>query len=384
MLPDSRGHDKMRLTRYVCCAPVLVLLILLFCSSPRALGEDAVSPVLKMVRSYDKGGAKKGGTVYDVAFSPDGKLALIGGDVPQPAMLLWDVETGTAVRRFDPDVRYDPPLFVTYSPDGRLGASGGLKGNIRLRNLESGELEHLLIYPGVVTELAFSPDARRLFAAGTAGTVRGWDVSSGVELLNLGGHTETVSKVVFLPDGRRLLTAGIDKSVRLWDVATGGEVRLLSHPDAVWSMAVSPDGRQVVTGTGGGIEKILPALVYKQGDDNTIRIWDIESGQVLREMRGHSHVVHSLAWDPTGNYIVSGGLDKTLRLWDADTGDELSRVVSEGWVNSVTFSPDGQFVLCGGGMHRDRGQQDTLIPQERVRLFRIDVDNGEAAAPLAP
>jgi len=380
MAMTHNDHSRVNVCRALIGSCMLVLIWLHPAAPFHALAQDESPAVLTAVRNFDKEGVQRGGSVYDVAYSPDGKTALIGGDIPQPAMLLWNTEEGSVVRQFTPDVPHDAPLFVAYSPDGRLGAGGGLKGKVWIWDLATGAAHRSFVHPGVVTELVFSPDAQRLVTGGTDRVVRAWDVESNNESLVFTGHTGVVSKIAFLPNGQQLLTASVDKTVRLWAASDAKELKVLPHPDAVWSLAVSPDGRRVATGTGGGIARLLPALIYKTGEDNAIRIWDVESGQLVHTLNGHTHVVHGLAWDPTGKYIVSGGLDKTLRLWDARTGDELCCVNSKGWVNSVTFSPDGRFVLCGGGMHRDTGPPDVKIPEERVRLFRVD-DAGVVTKP---
>jgi WD40 repeat protein len=126
--------------------------------------------------------------------------------------------------------------------------------------------------------------------------------------------------------------------VRLWELATGKEVRRFTgHEDSVWSVAVTPDGKYVVSGSG----------------DKTVRLWDLATGKEVRRFTGHDGAVLSVAVTPDGKYVVSGSWDNTVRLWELATGKEVRRFTGhEDWVRSVAVTPDGQYVVSGSkGQH---------------------------------
>jgi WD40 repeat protein len=82
--------------------------------------------------------------------------------------------------------------------------------------------------------------------------------------------------------------------------------------------------------------------------DQTVKLWDAESGDCLRTLSGHGAGVMSVAWSPDGRRLASGSVDQTVKLWDAESGDCLRTLSGHGnWVNSVAWSPDGRRLASG-------------------------------------
>ena len=127
------------------------------------------------------------------------------------------------------------------------------------------------------------------------------------------GHTDSVRSVAWSPDGRRALSGSLDNTVRVWEVESGRTLSVLEgHTDRVWSVAWSPDGRRALSGS------------Y----DHTVRVWEVESGRTLGVLEGHSNSVFSVAWSPDGRRAYSASANGVMRIWDltsalaADAGVE--------------------------------------------------------------
>ena len=169
---------------------------------------------------------------------------------------------------------------AVYSPDGQWIASAGTDRTIRVwRSAGREDVAVLLGHTGSVAEVAFAPVGHRLASLsaergrGWAGddTVRVWDVDPRATLPVLRGHSSYVYPVAFSPDGRWLASGGWDNTVRLWDAATGEPCASLPHPGFVPSLAYSPDGTWLVSGNYG---------------DDRLRIWDVTTARVRKEIRG--------------------------------------------------------------------------------------------------
>jgi len=151
----------------------------------------------------------------------------------------------------------------------------------------------------------------------------------------LTGHSGYVESVAISPNGKYIVSGSGDTTIKVWNLVGGNLERTLTgHSDWVLSVAISPDGQYIVSGSG----------------DTTIKVWNLVGGNLERTLTGHSDQVFSVAISPDGKYIVSGSGDNTIKVWNLATGN-LERTLTghSDWVLSVAISPDGKYIVSGSG-----------------------------------
>ena len=225
---------------------------------------------------------------------------------------------------------------LSFSPDGRLLATGGDDSTLRLWSLDTGfVLRSLTGHKFDLSTLAFDPNGKLLASGSRDGSVKVWDVTSGRELRTLTNYTPPPVAVAFSPAGGLLATAG-NSSVDLWDVNTWRKIRTITSDDGLRSIAFSPDGTLIATaGLEGRFDYSHPELARF-----SVKLWDVSTGREIRSLARQSGAVISVAFSPDGHLLASGG--KELQLWDVSTGNEIYSLTGHsGLVESVSFSADG-------------------------------------------
>jgi WD40 repeat protein len=153
------------------------------------------------------------------------------------------------------------------------------------------------------------------------------------------GHTDWVRYAAHLPDERRVMTCAEDGSLRVWDLESGVQIgddwRDEGNPtEGVITMALSPNGKTVAAGSRSG----------------TVSLWDVETEKVIAKWRGHIGVVGSVCWAADGRRVASGSDDGTVRVWDMENGKIVLGPIMTGHKNvyAVVYSPDASMIATGG------------------------------------
>jgi RNA polymerase sigma factor (sigma-70 family) len=287
------------------------------------------------------------GTVTSVAFSPDGKLLATGHQLNKA--YVWDVASRKQLQKLE--VRGNSRVNgIAFSPDGKTVATGVDLDEraLRLWDVATGRERYGLRGHctnddrGNVKALAFSPDGKMLATSGGGdNTIRFWDAATGREARQIrcgkSSSSGNPGSLIFSPDGKQLVSNGwswvtgsMVCTVRVWDVASGREQHQLTHGPNIFGVAFSPDGKWIATG----------------GWDNSISLWDANTGKLRDSGADPRGAVTSIAIAPNGKLIATWTQGEGLRIWEADTGKELRRLsVNQEW-GRIAFSPDGRLLAA--------------------------------------
>ncbi|MGH7170492.1 MAG: WD40 repeat domain-containing protein [Gemmataceae bacterium] len=208
------------------------------------------------VRLWDAANGQRGACltsrnqcVQGIAFTPDGRRLIACGEAGIAEV--WKTKKGILERSIRVEPEQMPLYAVAVSPAGRLLALAGLDGRIRLYDLATGQLRHILEgHADAVYSLAFSPDGGRLVSGSVDQTVRCWQVATGEQYACLDGHRGAVYSLGYSLDGRRLVTAGTDGEVIVWDADNGTALHRHRFPGKTLCAAFAPDGRHIGAGSG--------------------------------------------------------------------------------------------------------------------------------------
>lgn len=291
------------------------------------------------------------GTVPQIrvlAFSPDSRWLVAGDD--RGVVRVWDLISSQEITHM---VHSYQVFALDISPDGAWIASGS-EDEVKVWEALSGQLIYSI---GAGTEfITFSPDGKFIASAGTT-AVTVWEAQTGKVLYrkevvvrdenNPSDYLRGISALVFSPDGHFIAIGegkvrrafmeprtAVGGKITVLDAMTGRDVSSMMHQDEVLSLTFSPDSQRLVSGS------------Y----DGTIRIWEVGSGQKVREFaHGVGIQIDAVDFSRDGQSVVSAGRDGTVRVWEVAAGKEVSRMATgrkEG-IRAIALHPMENLVAAG-------------------------------------
>ncbi len=291
-----------------------------------ALGQDNAAFAIDSETRLQVAKLEGDDTASAIAMSADGTL--LASANRDGRLRLWHLSMGPSEVRMETAKDFAGGTALAFSPLPRQAAVGDAAGHITLWDLAKrqavGEMDLL---QGPVSSLSYSPDGRMLAVAGREEKAWLFDLKT-TDRVNLEGHTDLVRTVAFSPDGSGVATGSGDGTVRLWSAPAGtaGRVLTATGMGAVNAVVFSPDGKQIAAA----------------GDDKVIRIWN-SGGKLLRKLEGSPEPLLALAFSPHGSVLASSGMDQTVRIWRLSNGKLRSTFSGHGGrVWSVAFAPDGE------------------------------------------
>lgn len=276
--------------------------------------------------------------VLNFSFSPCGNyIALVSSNVK-----LLSLNNYSVLATFSYD-KYSLRNPIVFSPDSKYFATVSSDHTIIIWDIQKGITRHVLKGPTrTIESLRFSPDGNLILSAAPSyPEIIMWDVKSGKELYKTPKshilYQMDVKCVAFSPDGTLIVMAG-RKNISIWSLKTKSRILstsiYLEHLREIKSRGhaiISPDGKQIAS--------------YDR-DLLIIRIWDIKTGELLRELVGHTDGVTSVCYSPDGERLVSASTDKTIRLWDVSSGALVQTFHGHtSMVSKVKFSIDGDYII---------------------------------------
>jgi WD40 repeat protein/energy-coupling factor transporter ATP-binding protein EcfA2 len=292
--------------------------------------------------------------VWAVSYNSDGTLLATGSGRLSTAegdnsVRIWDTETGQ--ERAQLDAHTNTVNGVDFSPDGTQLASSSWDGQVILWDVTDlnnvTQLQMLTGHEGGVNDVDYSPEGDTVLSAGADGTLRLWNTETGELVRTIEAHDNQVIRAKFNSTGDLVASSSRDGTVRVWNVRTGEMTRdYTGHSGWVSTVNFSHDGQYLVSGA----------------DDNLI-VWDLAAEDsedaIFQILVGHQGFIYGGAFSPDDRYILSGASDTSVRLWEVATGEEIRQFNGHSnWVLDIEFHPEGHEAV-------------TVAEDNTVRFWRV-------------
>jgi WD40 repeat protein len=288
------------------------------------------------------------------------------GKAPDPTILITpSIKPTVDVRR--------AITAVAYSPKGDLIAVGRYR-TIEIISAATRTVRYTFGQRGAVNDLAFTSDNSRLIVGGgetgLVGEAIVYSISDRKPLHTLRGHKDSIYSLAVSPNGKLLVTGSYDQTIKLWDLESGSELKTLTgHNGAIFGLAFHKNGKLLASASG----------------DRTIKLWDIERGERLDTFGQPALDQYAVAFSPDGRFVAAGGVDNRIRIWKlSDSAAEgtneiiVSRFAHEQPIVKLAYSADGQTLVSSAeGRSVKFWRADTIVERQ---LLEPQPDVAQAVA----
>jgi WD40 repeat protein len=252
---------------------------------------------------------------------------------------VWDAMSGQSQHPLSDNCQGTTSLAL--SLDDRIAVTGGRGYSLKVWDLivlRHGRRSNDFGHKEAVTDLIIALDGKMSMSYSKDGTMMAWDIASGKMVKPLATSTTGIGSTILTPDGRLAISES-GSQLLVWDVWGGdGEFlkeiyKLEGHSDNILDMAITPDGRSIITAS----------------KDTTLKVWDVMQGRELQNLVGHNGRVSKVAINPAGDLAASASQDQII-IWDINTGKQRNKIDGvRGYASALTFTPDGRSIVCALG-----------------------------------
>lgn len=218
---------------------------------------------------------------------------------------------------------------------------------------------------GLLRSLTFSPDSSQIVTGDSAGYIRFWQAMSGALIREL-NEPGMVVDLAYSPDGKQLGVCITERMIKLMDTATGlARTRLEGQDEVGGSMrspglklAFCPDGNAIAA-----TKNFVIRRVSRDALENHVVIWDLKDGKRRHDLAAHHGPITSLSYSPDSRIIATASLDNTVKLWEAATGKlvrQLNDQVDKKGVSDLGYSPDGKLIIAASAFPIPQGPKGVV------------------------
>ncbi len=367
---EKRSQDRLRaLLAVMSVAAAIAIFLAIFAFSQQQAADDArqdaeQAAALELDARTDA--ERNAAQARGLALAANARNALIENEMPLALSLAIAAndaapETANEVLRvlasavFSPGVRArfddhdNAPLSGDISPDNSLIASAAADGRVNLYDMQNRELVTTFTFDDeVVTVASFSPDGDTLLVAGTGQTLYLADAITGEIRQTFEGHTETITSAQFNADGTRIVSGAVDRTIRLWDANTGENLLTMADTGSVvFEVGFSPDGERLVSSHG---DPNITGDDPRSEWDRSVRVWDADTGEQTHRFQLNSGWVRTVTFSPDGDFVAAATWDSTLggtiRIFDLETSEEVQRIFGHtNLITGIEYTPTGTEIV---------------------------------------